>query len=129
MRRRRLRKGSTIVIALLALSLVATGLFLLGQGANTMMFNSNRAYVEACSRNLTASALAWAQQNRSTLAREGQQAEITLDVERLEVPNGHLGIILERPDAKSMKIEINTKCRRGRMAVERSQTHLFPLER
>ena len=58
------RSGFAIIMAVAAVAMVAAALFVLTGISNSLVFESNLAYLQACNRNLSASGLNWARQNQ-----------------------------------------------------------------
>ena len=119
------RNGYVIILAVTAIALVGAALFILAGLANSLLFDANQAYLEACNRNLAASALAWAQHNRSKISASSKTEQIQLDVSYLDIPDGDLRITLLEPGGKPSRLQINTQCRRETMKLKRSDTYLI----
>ena len=54
------QNGFVMILVIMALAAIGVVMFVLTDDANTMIFESDTAYLRATQRNLTASALAWA---------------------------------------------------------------------
>lgn len=113
------RRGSGIVVAIMALSLVAGALFVLAGTSRAMLFEANRAHVEAMSYNLAASALAWARRNPAS------RGAVKLDVAALSVPNAAVTVELSDGADGKTTVLIHTECRRVRMTVRRSESFVI----
>ncbi len=124
--RRRYRKGYVILLALLAVALTATAMFVLAGISNSLAAEANRSQAEAHARNLTACALTWAGRNRDT-AKIGKTIE--LNVADLNIPDGGVSVTpLESkgaPREKSPRVRIDTRCRSGRHVIKRSTKYLL----
>ena len=122
------RNGSAIVLALVAVSLVGSAVAILSASSSEMVFDANRAYLEACSRNLAASALAWAHHHRRRPAASRPAGEVPLDVEDLEIPNASLRVALTPLKGDCVGVRIASQCRRSRLPLNRQHTYrLGPL--
>jgi hypothetical protein len=57
------KKGFALVLVITAMAVIGLEMYVLTGGSNTMLFQSDTAYLEACKRNLITSGLAWAKRN------------------------------------------------------------------
>ena len=53
------QKGFALVLVITAMAIIGLEMHVLTSGANTMLFQADTAYLEACKRNLITSCLAW----------------------------------------------------------------------
>ena len=106
-------------MALVGLSLVGSAILILARASSAMLFESDKAYVEAASYNLKASALVWAEGNAA------KRGTIELDVSRMGVPNASLSVGLSDTDDGKTALQIRTECRWGRMTIRRSSNHVI----
>ena len=118
------RNGYAIILAVAAVALVGAAVFVLADTSDTLMFDSDLAYLQACNRNLSASALAWASQNQDKLRDSGRSEGIQLDVERLEIPAGNLNVAPLKAREKGLSVQIDTQCGRNKMKLERTCNYL-----
>jgi len=110
-------KGFSLLIAVACISLAAGTLYVLAATADSLMVDADRDCIEACSRNLSASAAAWARQNADTLAAAGEGG-IALDAALLEIPHASLHVAAAGHGA----VEVQIECRRGRATCRRTAT-------
>jgi len=89
----------------------------LTEGANTMLFQSNTAYLEAVERNLVTSSLAWAKQNIKADQEGVFYKIIELDVTDLNIPDTNLSIVIGTGRDKEVEVEVSTSCSRGRQTL------------
>lgn len=116
------RNGFVLVLVIVAIIIVGIELFVLAGMANTMQFQSHRAYVKACERNLLASGLAWARQNPQKSPGKDPGQRIQLDVSEMDI----LGSVLEvtfGAAGDEPEVRIHTSCRRGRQTLRGSGTY------
>jgi len=113
------QNGYVILAALICVALVGSAVVILGGICNSLLFESQHAYVEAADRNLTASALEWVRQNPAKATEKTR-----LDVETLDVVGGSLSVMVLSESRSAAKVRIGIQCRRGRMALKRSHTYL-----
>ncbi len=119
------RNGYVIILSVVAIALVGAALLILAGLANSLLFDANQAHVQACNRNLVASALAWAQHNRDRISDSSETERIQLDIHQLNIPDGDLRITLLEPRKESPKLQIHTECRREAMKLKRSDIYLI----
>ncbi len=119
------QNGFVLILAVVGIALAAAALYILAGLAANLLFDANQAYLEAYNRNLSSSALAWAQQNRQDLSDSALTDEIRLDIEQLMIPDGDLRITPLAPREKSLRLQITTECRRETMKLERSDAYLI----
>jgi len=56
--RKEKRDGFVLVIVIITIALIGAEMFVLTGGSNTILFQTNNAYLQACQQNLIASGLA-----------------------------------------------------------------------
>jgi len=88
------KNGFVLVMVIMAISLVGMITYVLTDGAKTMIFQSDSAYLEACGRNLAASGLAWARRAIKEQHTTADGNSITLDVGRLNIRDGSLSVLI-----------------------------------
>lgn len=106
------RQGYTILLVLAVLSLVGAALLVLADTSDSLALDGNRAYTDACKRNLTASGLAWLARHGSRRPKDDLAKGIDLDVKNLR--QGRLRVAVTA-DGQS---RITTECRSGRMVLK-----------
>jgi len=117
--------GYVMILTLLCLSLVGMAIVILAAVNSDMVFESNRAYAEASHRNLTASALAWADQNRDKLSETKEAGIIPLDIETLKVPDGAVTIEPIRKAERPSAVKVSARCSRGAFSIVRSKIYFL----
>ena len=127
--RRRRNKGFMFILAMLAIAMVGAAIFVLASSSRALLFDANRALLEARTRNLTASGLAWAAHNRDRLSETRGRPPIELDVADLEIPHAALSVSVEGGEAEARRIRIRTASPRGRSVANRRTDYPAPLER
>jgi hypothetical protein len=90
--------------------------------ANTMQYQSHRAYLAACERNLIASGLAWARQNTQKSPGERPGQMIKLDVSEMDIPGSTLEATFDDTEDEPA-VRIQTLCSRGRQTLRSSETY------
>ena len=115
---RKSRGGFVLVLVITAMAIIGTEMFVLAGIANTMQFQSHRAYLQACRRNLTASGLAWARQNIPNKTGESAPGAIKLDTGEMNIRGSDLDLTISRPSDKETEVLIKTSCSRGRQTLK-----------
>jgi len=115
------------LLAIAAVALAGIALFILGESSTSLMMDADRAHVEAASRNLAASALAWAQLHRSEARPAADAREVRLDASPLNAAGAAAAVkLLSADDEGPVRAQIATQCRRGRFAPRRTATYALP---
>ncbi|UCD56053.1 MAG: hypothetical protein JSV16_09375, partial [Candidatus Hydrogenedentota bacterium] len=111
--------GFVLVLVIVAIIIIGIELFVLAGMANTMQFQSHRAYVKACERNLLASGLAWARQNPQKSPGKSPGQRIELDVSEMDILGSVLEVTFGAAEDEP-EVRIQTSCRRGRQTLRGS---------
>jgi len=112
------QKGAALVLAITAMAIIGLEMHVLSSGANTMLFQSNSAYLEACKRNLITSGLAWAKRNIKNNSTETFEKTVELDVGKLNIKDSNLIVTLSVPTNKEPQAQINASCSRSRQTLK-----------
>ena len=107
--------GFVMLIVIVILALIGIYMIVLASDANTFIFQADRAYLEACRQNLTASGLNWAKKNVTTLKSTTGSAE--LDVADMGIKNAALSVKLFVGEKGKSQIEIKTSCSKARQRL------------
>ena len=102
-----------MVVSILAL--IGIYMIVLASDANTFIFQSDRAYLEACQQNLTASGLNWAKKNVG--GSKTAIGPIELDTSGMGIKNSALRIKLSASEKGKSQVEINTSCSKARQRL------------
>ncbi len=121
------QKGFVLVLVITAMAIIGLEMYVLTGGANTMLFQSDTAYLKACKRNLVTSGLAWAKQNIQNNSRETFEKTVELDVSKMPSNAGFrlkpavggirgstLIVTISIPTGEEPQAQINASCSRGR---------------
>jgi hypothetical protein len=81
------RKGFLMLYVLVLIALLAAAMILLADASGSMAHETRRQYLQACERNLAASALAWVAKNGIP-----EEASKRLDVEALSIPEAQVEV-------------------------------------
>lgn len=112
------QQGFVLILVIVAIIVFGIEMFVLSGIAKTMQFESNRAYLKACRRNLLASGLAWARENAGNKGSEIFDKTIQLDVSKMNIRGSVLGITVRRASDNQTEVEIETSCSRGRQTFK-----------
>ncbi len=119
------QKGFALVLVITAMAIIGLEMHVLTSGANTMLFQADTAYLEACKRNLITSGLAWAKRNIRNNNRDTFEKTVELDVSSMNPARrsrdgmnirGSSLIVTIRglPTGEELQVQINARGSRGR---------------
>jgi len=121
------QKGFVVILAVMAIAVIGMAMFALAGIANTMQFQSNNAYLNACERNLLSSGLVWARQNIQNKAGKNFNKTIQLDVSRMDIRASALDVTISVQSDKEAEVRVNTSCSRGRQTLKGSGKYRIEL--
>lgn len=107
--------GFVMLIVISILALIGIYMIVLASDANTFIFQADRAYLEACRQNLTASGLAWAKKNSNTSMTT--TAAVELDTADMGIKNAALSVKLSVGEKGKSQVEIETSCSKARQRL------------
>jgi len=116
--------GFILFFIVVILALIGTYMIVLTSDANIFGFQADRAYLEACQQNLTASGLNWAKKNIGAL--KPTTSPVGLDVSDMGIKNAALSVKLSVGEKGKYQVEINTSCGKARQRL--SSVKKFTLE-
>lgn len=116
------QNGFVLIVVVMLLSLFAMASFILTTSSVTMAYESTTAALQAQSRNLTASAIAWAEHNAKKLNQLEDGMTLRLDVSNMKAPQATCDITAIKPENGKSEIKINTRCTRGKRIQAQSVT-------
>lgn len=117
------QKGFVLALVIMVVAIIGIEMFVLAGIANTMQFQSQRAYLQACERNLLASGLAWARQNLPDKAGESSAKTVQLNVSEMSIRAAALDVTIRVGEEKEADVLVNTSCSRGRQTLKTSGTY------
>ena len=97
------------------LGLIGIYMIVLASDANIFGFQADRAYLEACQQNLTASGLNWAKKNVGT--SKMTIGPIELDASDMGIKNAVLRVKFAAGEKGKSQVEINTSCSKARQRL------------
>ncbi len=128
------QKGFALVLVITAMAIIGLEMHVLTSGANTMLFQADTAYLEACKRNLITSGLAWAKRNIRNNNKETFEKAVELDVSKIfygsdsrRIRVSSLIVTISIPTDKGPQAQINVSCSRGRRTFRGDDKHKIRL--
>ena len=110
------RQGGFIMLIVIAiLALIGLYMIILASDANIFGFQADRAYLEACQQNLTASGLNWAKKNVGT--SKTAIGPIELDTSDMRIKNAVLRVKLTAGEKGKSQVEIDASCSKARQRL------------
>lgn len=119
------QNGFALIVVIMTLSLMGAMLVVLGNMSRTFVFETNTAYLEACSRNLSASGLAWAKYHVKN-QRGFTDGRIPLDVNDMKIPHATLHLDIVPPATGKKQVSISTSVSRGRQHIHKKSIFNLP---
>ena len=104
--------GFVMLFVICILALIGMYMIVLARDANIFGFQADRAYLEACQQNLTASGLAWAKKNANT--SKTTIAAVELDTADMGIERAILSV---RISAREKQVEIDSSCSKARQRL------------
>ena len=123
----RRRKGFMFLLALMGVALAGGAVFVLSSSSRALLFDTNRALLDAQLRNMTASALSWAEQNRDRLPQEPKSTLIELNVGDQDVSEARLSVSVTGTERDTVRVVASG--RRGRLVLNRTKAYSISADR
>ncbi|MHC4462364.1 MAG: hypothetical protein ACYS6W_08785 [Planctomycetota bacterium] len=117
------QNGFVLVLVITAIGVIGAWMFVLCGMSNTILFQSDIAYLEVVERNLVASGLAWASRNIKSQSKETFDKTVELDVTDMNIRRSTLAVIIAMPGAEQAEVQIDTSCGRGRCTLSHSDKY------
>ncbi|HUT57459.1 MAG TPA: hypothetical protein VNA25_06370 [Phycisphaerae bacterium] len=117
--KRRNRRAYGLIVVLIVLALVSGSIIVLTQVSGMMVFRTRQMYLEARTRDLQASARAWAELNARSQAEGTEPRTIALDTKPLAAPGAELRVTISRPEGKPVGAAVQSACGTGRRVLRR----------
>ncbi|HSV99025.1 MAG TPA: hypothetical protein VLI39_02565 [Sedimentisphaerales bacterium] len=121
------QRGFSLTLVIVALILVGVAMSVLAVGSNVMLFQADKAFLQAVERNLTASGLAWVRAKASTNSGLPVTTPIELDVSAFGASAVRLGVqVLDVRDSRT-RVRIETSCSKRGRARNATSEHTLPI--
>jgi len=117
------QNGFVMLLVIAALILIGFEMFILARSSNTILFQTNSAYVESCEQNLVASGLAWAKKNIENENQASLNKTIELSLADMNIQRAALSVFVESTDNKPAEVQITTSCSRGRQTLRHKKKY------
>ena len=121
------KNGFVLVLVITAMAIIGLEMHVLSSGSNTMLFQSDRAYLEACKRNLIASGLGWAKHNIQNNSKENIEKSVELNIDKLNIKESSLIVTIRIPTKEEMQAQINVSCSRKRRTLRSDEKYQIRL--
>ncbi len=119
--------GFVLVLVITAMAIIGLQMHVLTSGANTMLYQSDRAYLNACKRNLITSGLAWSKRNILNNSTQTFEKTIDLDVDKLNIKDSSLIVTISLPTNQQPQAQINVSCSRNRRTFKSDKKYKIKL--
>jgi hypothetical protein len=117
------QNGFVMLMVIAALILIGFEMFILARSSNTIVFQTNSAYVESCEQNLVASGLAWVKKNIKSENQTSLNKTIELSLADMNIQRAALSVFVERVENKPAEVQITTSCSRGRQTLRQKKKY------
>ena len=130
------QNGFVFIFVVMVIALIGTEIFVLTGVANTMLFETDTAYLRACQRNLVISGLAWAKRNIRNQSAETFNRTTDLDATGphfarfgemgapyMDVQAASLSVTIVIPADKQAEVQIDTSCTCKRRTLTHSDEY------
>jgi len=113
------QNGFIMLLVVAVLALIAIYMIILTDDSNTIIFRTNRAYLEACKQNLTASGLIWAKKNLK--GSKPATGAVELDTSAMNLKGAALSVVVSAVQREKAQVKINTSCSKTRQRLTSSE--------
>ena len=111
------QNGFILILVIVSIALIGAVMFVLTDDSNTMLFQSDRAYLRAVQRNLVASGLAWARHSVKTQRMETFNKPVELDITNLNSRGSALTVTIDAAADRKPQVQIDASCTRARCTL------------
>ena len=116
--KKRKQHGFVLIVILFAIMFAGMEMFVLISGSNTILFQSDRAYLQAAEQNLVLSGLAWSKKNAEIQQKQNFGNSIKLDIADINIKKAALDIVINKPENNGINVQINSSVGRGRQNLQ-----------
>jgi len=121
------KNGFVLIIVVTAIAIIGIEMFVLTGVSNTILFQSDTAYLQALQRNLVASGLAWAEQQVKSQGKENLDRTIKLDINNMNIRGSTLAVFIRIPADREPQVQINASCTRARRTLRHDERYRIEL--
>lgn len=109
------QSGFIMLVIIVILAMIGMYMIVLTSDSNILGFQADRAYLEACQQNLTASGLNWTKKNID--ASKTAIGPIELATSGMGIKNAVLRVKLTTTENGKSQVEIETSCSKARQQL------------
>jgi hypothetical protein len=121
----RSRKGLVILFVVIIIAMTGSALLYLSSASNTMIYQSNNAYLKVCQRNLITSGLEWAGKNIQNGNSQNFDTMTELNIADMNMPNSSLQVKITGKTDQQKEIQIRTSNNFGRHHFKSDDTFII----
>jgi hypothetical protein len=121
--------GFTLIVVITMIALMGAMFVVLGEMSRTFVFETNTAYLDACSRNLSASGFAWAKYNVKNKGKKFPAGRIPVDVTDMNMPVATLSLDVGQNRGGKTEVIIHVSVSRGEQLLRKETTYLISAPR
>lgn len=117
--------GFILMVIIVQIASAAMFVLVLSASTNSMIYQTNTAYIKACQENLSASGLAWA---KGSIRKNGGKIfgqTIEIDVLKMDLAHSSLNVNIQRGEGKTANIVIDSSVSAGRQKSNRSNRYVI----
>lgn len=122
------RKGFITIVMVSLLALLPVALMVMSRSTISLSTELRESRLEAQSRDVLASGLAWARQNVEKLSGYEMNEEVSLDVSSLAVKDGKCKIAVMSVKEGAVEIEVGVHFTRGERDIKRTMRYSIEWE-
>jgi hypothetical protein len=125
--KRKKNNGFVLMFVITTLVLMVAMIAVLGNMSRAFVLETNTTYLEACSRNLSASGLAWAKyaiKNKNPTLSDGR---IPLDVNDMKMPHATLSLDIHASHAGKEEVTVHTSVSRNNQRQRKETMYLVTI--
>lgn len=111
------QNGFILIFVIVSIALIGAVMFVLTDDSNTMLFQSDRAYLRAVQRDLVASGLAWARHSIKTQRTDTFNKPVELDITNLNTRGSALSVTIDAAADRKPQVQIDASCTRARRTL------------
>jgi len=115
-----------MILVIVSIALIGAVMFVLTDDSNTMLFQSDRAYLRAVQRNLVASGLTWARHSVKNQRTEAFNKPVQLDITNLNTHGSALTVTMDAAADRKPQVQIDASCTRARRTL--TSQNKYPIE-
>ena len=112
-----------MVAVIITIAMIGTVMLFLTNASNTLMFQANDAYLNACQRNLITSGIAWAKTKIKNQSERHLNILTELDVTEMNLQHADLNVTANVSSNTQPNVHIITSCSRGRQNLTSDDTY------